>query len=360
MSQACSLKVLFCGYAPVHFMCFRPLYERLRAVEGVEIHLSGGYRSEVGGGYAYDHAMYERLPALPEHVRSVEEIQDRDYDVLFSAHTKAILPRRVEKRIQIFHGISFRNRAVRAENMGCDHYFLIGPYMSRRFREGSLLEHGDPRAVPVGFMKTDRLLNGTLDRRALLEHFGLDGARPILLFAPTGAKRNALETVGEEVIDRLASTVRYDILVKPHDHAKREIDWFERLARFQGPHCRIVRELDVIPLLFLSDLLITDASSVANEFALLDRPIVFIDTPQLIARALTVGGSMLDLDTWGRQGGAIVKEPARIAQVVEACLRNPGEHSPVRRKMVGDLFFNPGRATEAAMSWIRSHLLGRP
>ena len=36
-----------------------------------------------------------------------------------------------------------------------------------------------------------------------------------------------------------------------------------------------------------ADLLITDASSVANEYTLLDRPIVFIDVPELFELTLS-------------------------------------------------------------------------
>ena len=290
---------------------------------------------------------------------SVREIREQDFDVVFGANTKLILPRSVSTRIQIFHGISFRNKAVRLANMGCDYYFLVGPYMHRRFVEADLLEDGDERAVSVGFMKTDQLLNGELDRARLLEEFGLGGQRPILLYAPTGAKYNSLEIMGEEVIARLASSGRYDLLIKPHDHPKnRSVDWFERLARFEDDHCKVVREPDVTPLLYLADVLLSDASSVTNEYSLLDRPIVFLDTPELLARAREAEESALDLDTWGRRGGIVVEAPDDVESAVDESLREPQKHSEVRRAMAKDFFYNPGGATEAAVSWLQEHVFG--
>ena len=41
--------ILFTGYAPVHFVCFKPLYERLVRSPDFEIFLSGGLRSESEG-----------------------------------------------------------------------------------------------------------------------------------------------------------------------------------------------------------------------------------------------------------------------------------------------------------------------
>ena len=353
------MRILFTGYAHVHFACFRPLYERLVRVPGVEVFLSGGLRTKTADGVLHDErAMYKPFAIAPDRLLSVEEIRRRDFDVLFAGNTKLILPRRVDRRIQIFHGVSFRNRAVRRENLGCDHYFTIGPYMRRRFAEAGLIPLNDNRAVPIGFMKTDRLLNGDLDRANLLRQQGFDGSRPILLYAPTGLHYNSLETMGEDVVSRLAATGRYDLLIKLHDHPKNwNINWRQRLSRFENEHCRLVCDPDVVPLLFLADLLISDASSVSNEYALLDRPMIFLDVPTLVELVRKRESSMLDLDTWGRKGGVVVRRPEEITETVETCLARPTAQSTVRREMVSDLFYNPGRATDAAMSWLSEHVL---
>ena len=356
------LRVLFTGYAHVHYICFRPLHEFLAARPDAEVSVSGGLRTKTEDGYIYDEqAMYRPFDLPADRVLPVEEIRRRDFDVIFAGNTKMILPRSVATRIQIFHGLSFRNKAVRPANMGCDHYFLVGPYMRRRFSEAGLLAEDDPRAVPVGFMKTDRLLNGEIERSRLLAEYDLRGDRPIVLYAPTGARKNSLEIMGEDVIERLVAMDRYDLLVKPHDHPKnKSIDWFERLERFEGEHCRTMREPDVIKLLFLADLLISDASSVASEYSLLDRPMVFLDTPELIAEAQTAEHSMTDLDTWGRKGGEVVGRPDDVARAVDHGLAHPQALSKVRRAMARDLFYNPGQATKAAISWLSERLLDRP
>ncbi len=355
------LNVLFTGYAHVHYVCFRPLHEFLRARPDAEVWVSGGLRTKTEDGYLYDErAMYRPFDLPADRVLPVDEIRQRDFDVIFAGNTKMILPRSVATRIQIFHGLSFRNKAVRPDNMGCDHYFLVGPYMRRRFAEAGLLSEDDPRAIHVGFMKTDRLLNGEIERSRLLAEYGLRGDRPIVLYAPTGARENSLEIMGEAVIERLVAGDRYDLLVKPHDHPKnKSVDWLERLGRFEGEHCRIMREPDVIKLLFLADLLISDASSVASEYSLLDRPMIFLDTPELIAKAQTADNSMTDLDTWGRKGGDVVERPDDVVRAVDYSLAHPQGLSEVRRAMARDLFYNPGQATEAAISWLSERLLGR-
>lgn len=347
--------VVFTGYAPVHFACFEPLYRHLASLAGVRVVVSGGTRMMTPHGVRYDHELlYEPFGLPADVVVPVEALKDLDADAYFSAHTGRIAPRSYTRSVQLFHGMSFRNLAIREEAEGFDHYFLIGPYMERGFVSRGIFEADDRRGVRIGFPKTDRLINGDLDRQKVLAEHGLSGDRPVIVYAPTGAKGNSLETIGPEVLRRLGSE-DYDILIKLHDHPKGWVDWFEALAPLEGPHLRIVWSVDVIPLLFIADLLITDASSVANEFTLLDRPIVFLDVPLLIEEA-TRTGAMVDLDTWGRKAGDLVTDPVDAAGVVAKALSDPGRHAEVRHAMVDDLFFNPGRATQAAASWLGEQL----
>jgi CDP-glycerol:poly(glycerophosphate) glycerophosphotransferase len=353
------MRILFTGYAPVHFQCFKPLYDRLAAIPGTELQVSGGTRSKSPhalGGYLYDHEAMYRQFELPEgSVLPVASLAKADYDVIFSANTRRIEPRRVERRIQIFHGLSFRNRAIRPETEGADHYFLLGPYMKRGFEAAGILAPGDSRGVEIGFPKTDRLLDGSLKREDVLARHRITGERPVVLYAPTGERRNSLETMGEELIAKLNAVDRYDVLVKPHDHPHSSIDWWSRLGPLENEHVRLVREVDVIPALSIADLLLTDASSVANEYALVDRPIVFLDVPELI-ELTRQKGARIDLETWGRKGGVVVPDVNTAIEAVEAGLAAPAERSEVRRAIADDLFFNPGHATGSAMRWLRTEL----
>jgi len=350
--------VLFAGYAPVHFLCFRPLFERLCEMPAVDVRLSGGLRTRSEKETTFDDvALYRPLGVPEDRVIPIEQMRQEDFDVLFAANTKMLLPRSVGRRVQIFHGISFRNRAIRSANMACDHYFLTGPYMRRRFARGGLLPAGDPRGLRIGFMKTDALVDGSLDRSVLLETFGLAADRPVIAYCPTGQKANSLAVMGEEVLRTLKATNEYAILIKLHDHPHGDdTDWKARLAPLEDEHFKVVSELDVIRVLYVADLLMTDASSVSSEFSLLDRPMVFLDTPRLIQNATRKEESMVDEVTWGRRAGRIVKQPSDVVATVELSLTRPETHAEIRQAMAADLFYNPGRATEAALEWFKQEL----
>jgi len=352
-------KILFAGYAPVHFVCFRPIYERLLDVPGIEVSLSGGIATD-GGEQArsYDAAALYRPFSIPAgRIVPLREITRRNYDMVFSAHVSGFFPKSDRVRIQIFHGLSFRNMAVRREVLIFDHLFITGPYMMRAFQTNQLLRPGDPRLIPIGFPKVDGLIDGTLDRGKVLKSLGLTGKRPVVLYAPTGLKNNSLETGrGEEAIKRLRLTGRVDLLIKLHDHPKdRTTDWPARIGSYVDAHTKLVRDPDIVPYLFVADLLLTDASSVSSEYCLLDRPMVFIDVPELI-ESVQKKGHAVDLETWGRRGGVTANWPDEIVDGVRWSLDNPSHGSPIRQAMAKDLFYNPGSAAKAAVRWILSWL----
>lgn len=358
-----SARVLFTGHSHVHVVCFRPLYEYLRARGDCHVFVSGGLpiARESGAGARADvtdpvgmrldaRAMARPFYIQRERVVSVEEMAQMDVDILFASDTRMLRPRSVGCHVQMFHGLSFRSEAVRSS---ADAFFLVGPTMKRRLATAGLLPAGDPRAVDIGAPWTDRLVDGSLERDLLLRWYGLDRDRPILLYAPTGQRGSSLDIMGEEVLARLDETDRYLVLVKPHRKTpERRTDWTLRLRSYPWRNVVVLDDLDMIPPLFMADLLITDASSIASEYALLDRPMVFLDVPELVSRVVASAGSELDLASWARGAGTVIAGPDEIVAAVANGLAHPRARSAVRRATAADFFYNPGRATRAATDWL--------
>ena len=347
-------QVLFAGYAPVHFLCFHPVYRKLLDDPDIEVWLSGGFRRETEGRKWFDiEGFYDSLPVETDRVLPFDQADEREYDVAICAHTSgSLLPERAHRTVQIFHGVSFKNFAVRDKVLQYDVLCLPGRYHAGRFRDQGLLGRSQSKCFVTGFPKADRLVEPGFDRDAFLRERRVDPARPTILFAPTGGKHNALETMGQQVIRAIVDDGRWNLLIKPHDHPKRKIDWFERLAPLENERVRLLRDLDVIDLLRAADLLLTDASSVAVEYTLLDRPIVFIDVPKLLLNVLK-RGAPLDLETHGRKIGQLAKSPGEVVAAIERGLSEPEERGELRRETAAGVFHAPGGAAERVTRIVR-------
>ena len=346
-------RVLFTGYAPVHFVCFLPVYRSLLDDPAVELWLSGGFKRELEEDrveFVLD-GFYDPFPVDRTRVIPVARAREESFDVLVCAHlSDTLFPGEAARTVQIFHGVSFKNLLVRERALRFDTLCLPGRYHAELYRQQGLVRAGS-RCFLTGYAKTDPLADRAVDRSALRE-LGLDPARPTILFAPTGEKRNALETHGVDAIRAIRKTRRYNLLIKPHDHPKRQIDWFAELADLEDDRTRLVRGLDVVPYLKAADLLITDASSVAFEYTLLDRPIVFLDVPRMLEKVQKRAPS-LDLETYGRKIGGVVPGADELVAAIDDSLAHPDREGPIRRAAAEHIFYRPGSATRRVAGIVR-------
>jgi hypothetical protein len=343
-------RILFSGYAPVHVLCCLPVYQRLSGDPRIEFWLSGGFKriDEEEEDTVYDlNGFYDAFPVDRRRVIPIERAREEDFDVLVSAHGSASLfPRSARQTVQIFHGVSFKNLLVREKYLQYHHLCLPGRYHAELYRRKGLVRPGVGQCLVTGFPKADPLVSGTPDRDALRRRYGVDPGRPTILYAPTGSRQNSLETMGLDVIRRIRDDGRWNLLIKLHDHPKSSgTDWIQALGTVENDRVRRVRDWDVVPCLQAADLLITDASSVSVEFSLLDRPILFLDVPELLEKVVKRDGA-LDLDTYGRKVGVVVKRPEDVVDAVGDALAHPRRERELRRAMARHVFHDPGRATE--------------
>lgn len=341
-------RILFAGSAPIHFICAQPVYRKLAADPRVEFWLSGGFKEEEDETTSFrQEGFYDPFPVDRDRIIPMERARQEDFDVFIAASaSKAVFPRSAARKVQLFHGMSFRNFSARDKYLKFDYICMAGRYLAEMYRRRDLIRPDGPLCVITGFAKDDPLVDGSLDRTATLRRIGVDPARPTILFAPTGSRGNAMETMGLDVVRAIRADGRWNLLLKLHDHPKdTSVDWSRELAALETDRVRLVREPDIVPFIHSADLVMTDASSVATEFTLLDRPIVFLDVPELLKEVDGRGG-LLDLDTYGRKIGVVVEKAAGVVAAVADSLAHPEREGPLRREVARTVFHDPGRATE--------------
>ncbi len=340
-------RILFAGYAPVHFVCFEPVYRLLKKDPRLEIWLSGGFKHVQNGEVTfslegfYDNFDVDRTLIIPH-----EQAKQQDFDVLICGHlSDNLFPRFVGRTVQIFHGVSIKNRCIREKALRYDILCLPGRYHAEMYLKHRLVRTGGSRCFITGFPKVDTIVQGQFDRESFLRQLGINPHRPTILYAPTGDKNNSLEIMGEKVVSSIQETKQWNLLIKLHDHPKNTtLDWITKLSELQDDRIRLVHDWNVVPYLQAADLLITDASSVGVEYTLLDRPIVFLKVPKLL-RKLARKHTALDLETYGQKIGFLVGKNDNVVDAISKALSTPDRHSEIRRRMANHIFHDPGSAS---------------
>jgi len=342
-------KKRFIGYrakTPMNYLLFQPVHERLARDPRIELRFFGKMFGRHQARRVYELAGAGQVRLMHHFVARYFP-----FDLYISPNFSvgSVLAR---TKVHTFHGVSFKNRAISRRARKFDAVFVVGPYMQRRLVEQGIFEQGDPRMRPVGMPKLDALLDGSLSREVILTELGCRADRPTVLYAPTWGAESSLHVMGEDVIRNLCGR-GMNVVVKLHDSSfdprKSHIPWVERLRELAHPDLVVTpRGRNVVPLLFAADVLISDASSVAYEYLLLDRPVIFLAFPGQLDEV----GEKADLETWGRKVGITVDDAGGIAAAVESALADPSRQRDVRRQAAGDIFYNPGSATGHAVEEI--------
>lgn len=242
-----------------------------------------------------------------------------------------------------------------------DVVFLVGPI----FLEGSLKNYSQkyPETykrlllMEIGLLKTDILFNNSLERNRVLCDLGLDPGKPTICYAPTWEKLASLETKGIEIIDAL-SGLPINVIVKLHHVSLCRLnydwvvsnghggkDWRSIIGKLEEtrPNLKLATGQDAAPYMIASDLLVSDASGIAYEFILLDRPVVFFDVPELFAHYGKDG-----IHYWGRACGDVVTNVNELKRKVMQNIFEPQKNKNVRNKWMSKISYSRGDATEKA------------
>lgn len=260
----------------------------------------------------------------------------------------ATLPR-CGARIQMFHGVAgkYGFDAPTGSMREWDRLFFVNERRLRNFVASGAIAADSPAARLVGMPKVDCLLDGSLVRDDILREIGLDPARRTVLYAPTWSPASSLNLLGVPLLERLLA-MPVNVIVKLHDRSRDlrpqysgGIDWATRLAPLlAGAHGHFATSANITTYLAAADVMISDHSSAAFEYLLLDRPLVRIEVPALLEQA-NIHADYVQLLA---DASANVTTADAAAAAVADAIRDPSELSPTRRRVAADLFYRPGTA----------------
>ena len=252
-------------------------------------------------------------------------------------------------KVQVFHGLAGEKKGHFRIRHYFDLYLTQGPYFTTKFMELSK-KYKDFEVIETGWSKLDNYGKNKAeylgDKSELLKKYN---AKNILLYAPTFSPSLSSAPLLLQEFDKIATSKEQLILIKFHDLM--QDDWIEQYKDLVKKHENIllIEDRNILKYLLISDLMISDTSSVVYEFLLLNKPVITLNarSPKpawdniLSANKLTESvGKNLTTDPFSSKRSQIIadyhpyqdgKSSLRMVEAVEDYIKTNGV--PEKRKL---------------------------
>ncbi len=181
----------------------------------------------------------------------------------------------------IEHAVSIKTQRYRklAEQAGKVRYIR---FVEGQYRKKLLEKYLDPNDIfALGLPKLDQLFNGKYSRDEVVKKLGLDPQKKIVLYAPSYKPTSIFDLTPE-----LANCQDYNVIIKLHPYSwagkyasHKQHRFVEKIAK-HNPHLILVpeAEVNIMPYMVASDAIITEGSSVMNEFLAMNKSGIIYNT----------------------------------------------------------------------------------
>jgi CDP-ribitol ribitolphosphotransferase / teichoic acid ribitol-phosphate polymerase len=181
-------------------------------------------------------------------------------------------------KVQVFHGLAGEKKGHFRIRTYFDLYLTQGPYFTRRFEELAR-KFKDFKVTETGWCKLDPLYQNhpeyIQDRNELLKS---KQKKNLILFAPTFSPSLTCAVEAKEQVFEIADHEDIFLIIKFHDLTNKQIiEDYKHLASTRT-NVEIIEDRNILKYLIMSDMMISDTSSVVYEFLLLDKPVITINS----------------------------------------------------------------------------------
>lgn len=216
----------------------------------------------------------DKFPFKNEYVTSnINELVEFKSDALFVPGIEAPHFLRGVK-VQTFHGFAGEKKGHFRIRKYFDLYLTQGPFFTKKFKELKN-KFKDFEVVETGWPKLDIYGKQLHKYDAVAKQLKVKyNAEKIILFAPTFSPSLTCAPFLQKELEDLAENKNYLIVIKFHDLMSQDlINKYKKIAQ-RNSNILFVEERNIIKYLLISDLMISDTSSVVYEFLLLDKPVI--------------------------------------------------------------------------------------
>ena len=295
-------------------------------------------------------------------------------------HIKRSYVRSDIEYIYLQHGVGSINLTLRKGAL--DHYdtiFVSNRYQREECKKIDQLHHlKNHKIINVGYPLIDKMAleykksaHGTAEpgvaaqknsaheaaEPATLENSAQKSAPNTILIAPSWQKDNVIDLCLDEILESFEKT-DYHVIVRPHPQQVRHMkDAFEKMQeKYAGSNIKIEIDFSSSDSILSADLIITDWSSIAYEYAFAtEKPVLFVDTPMKIMNPEWQKIEIEPFNIWAREKiGEVVKveNVANIDKTVAKMLKNSAKYREQIVALRKDSLYNFGHSATVGAEYI--------
>ena len=363
-------QIVFQAYAEHLALFFAPVIDRIqREAPHVEIHFMVLPHPEVSFAslVRLRRFAHESLHIPADHIRFFWQTLWHRYDLLICADVYARFPLRRPRTVLLKHGAGVASRILKPhwlrKTIADFNLVLVNGEADRDvLRRHGRDQHVGEKVIAAGLPYLDRLLTCPESRDAYLRRIGIKPGRKVAFVGPSWRGLQAIQSRTPHYFDELIAVLKdldWEVLVKMHVCSFNKAmvdgsDWAERVSRLAHPNVHVDLDIDDVPAFLHADILITDISSRAFDFMLLDKPVIAVVPADVFTDELDV--ERIDLL---RQGARLIQSPAELGAAIAQGLIDDAGARTTRQHVARRAFANPGRATEAVVGHLLQQLNAR-
>ena len=211
-------------------------------------------------------------------------------------------------KVQLFHGIGIEKPSHYQIRHFFDVYLTSGPCVTERFIQ--LQDRYKYFLVEeTGWPKIDYILDYPASH--LKKELGIPKEIRVILYAPTHSR--SMQSA-DQLLSIIPKTIQKDEVWIMKFHEFMDVQIISKFMNEEIENVIFAHGYDVTPYLHVSDVLITDTSSVAYEFMVLDKPVITYCTSARFDKGINI------------------TEPNQLRDALDRSLSNPAELQKNRRK----------------------------
>jgi len=236
------------------------------------------------------------------------------------------------KHVQIFHGTSDKPFNYHKSLKRYDLIIVPGPRMKDEILERGLAE--PDRISVIGYPKIDAFLSSDFDIFAFKKEIGLDFDKKTVLFSPTWNDPDRYSSFPKFITPVMKNLSMFNVIVKPHPNILKYRPWqILKAYLMRRGNCLIIpKSYSILPFMAVSDVLLTDISSVSHEFLPFDKPMIFLSprTKETIP----------EIHRWIWRCGDVVEDKKNLLREIKGNLNNPVKYKRERDNVFKQVFLD--------------------